>query len=338
MSLYYTLSNSKIVRCDGGVLRQDELMKLWNFVNMLLGSMYSTWIFRGESDENLREQYGYDTNTPDILAQCIFMAGEKGRICWNEKKFIDPDVVSTDNFRKICKILNKSIKEGCSSGSTGRIQKMQNFHSRNREFCEAFDDTENLVMGYHELPYDNRRKINLYYLSIIHTINSYKYHNTSGFVSATTSFKVAEQFTNGATIYGWVPKMPMSMTMRSMVKTIEYVLSRNVAGIKELGFPCCESSVYPGQKEISLRYGILPHFIVGFKAGSRFYVNPALFNTMDKLQEIDSFRKLNIFKRHLISYGLDVDQSDFEDFCRRTNFKRYYSFDGEKYQLHDLQH
>lgn len=52
---------------------------------------------------------------------------------------------------------------------------------------------------------------------------------------------------------------------------------------------------------------------------------------------LKSIQELNGFKHQLIMYGLDVNQSDFEDFCRLTNFKRYYTFDGEKYEIYCLE-
>ena len=54
------------------------------------------------------------------------------------------------------------------------------------------------------------------------------------------------------------------------------------------------------------------------------------------MQEMRSFQELNEFKNQLIMYGLDVDQRNFEEFCRMTNFKRYYTFDREKYEIHIL--
>lgn len=336
MPLYFALSKSKIIKGNGEILLQDELVKLWHFLNMLTGSRYSTIIMRGESNENLREQYNYDTNTPDLLAQCIFMAGEKGRICWNEKKFLDPDDTSVENFCAICKTLNKSIKEGRKSGNTNRTQKIQDFFSRNQEFCSTLEDIETLAGKYRGLPIDVRKKVNLYYLSIAHTINSHKYRKASSFVSTTTNPQVADLFTNDATIYGWVPRVTMERTMQNQIKPIEYVLTTSKPDIKQFGFPCCDTPVYPTQKEISLRCGILPHFIIGFQAGCHFYVNPAIFSTMNKLEEIDSFQKLCAFKKHLLLYGLDIDQSDFEEFCRKTNFKRYYTYNGDKYHLHRI--
>ena len=70
--------------------------------------------------------------------------------------------------------------------------------------------------------------------------------------------------------------------------------------------------------------------------GSKFYVNPAISRSMERMGALRSFKELNEYKRRLIMYGLDVDQSNFEDFCRMTNFKRYYTFDGEKYEIYCL--
>lgn len=336
MPLYFALSKSKIIKDNGEILLQDELVKLWHFLNMLTGSRCSTIIMRGESNENLREQYNYDTNTPNLLAQCIFMAGEKGRICWNEKKFLDPDDTSAENFCAICKTLNKSITEGCKSGNTNRTQKIQEFFSRNQEFCSTLEDIETLAGKYRGLPIDIRKKVNLYYLSIAHTINSHKYQKASSFVSTTTNPQVADSFTNDATIYAWVPRVTLRKTMRNEIKPIEYVITMVKPKVKQLGFPYYDTPVYPKQKEILLRYGVLPHFIIGFRTRCNFYVNPAIFNSMSKLEKINSFQELCALKKHLISYGLDVEQADFESFCRKTNFKRYYTYNGCEYQLHHL--
>lgn len=337
MPLYLALSNSKLMNDNGEVLSQEKLIKLWNFLNILTSSWHSTFfIMRGESDENLQKQYTYNTNTPELLAQCIFMAGEKGRICWSEKKFLDPDDTSPENFCSICTMLNKFIQEGCSRGNINRRQKMQDFFSRNQEFCNAIENVEDLAMKYKELSIDDRKQINLYYLSIAHTINCQKYQKASSFVSTTTNPQVADSFTNDATIYAWVPRVTLRKTMRNEIKPIEYVITMVKPKVKQLGFPYYDTPVYPKQKEILLRYGVLPHFIIGFRTRCNFYVNPAIFNSMSKLEKINSFQELYALKKHLISYGLDVEQADFESFCRKTNFKRYYTYNGCEYQLHHL--
>ena len=165
--LYFALSNSKILKDNGLPLCQRELVQLWNFMNMLTGSRYTTFIMRGESNENLRKQFNNDTNSPELLAQCIFMAGEKARLCWSEKKYLDPDDTSLDNFRSICKLLNTSIIDGRLRGSCSRKQRMQDFFIRNQEFCNAINETEDLIIKYNKLLTKDKKKVNLYSMIII---------------------------------------------------------------------------------------------------------------------------------------------------------------------------
>lgn len=64
----------------------DKAYRLKQFIGMvrLLRSM--NMFARGESDENLRNQFEWaDSNCPDVLADMLFMVGEKGRMCWMMK-------------------------------------------------------------------------------------------------------------------------------------------------------------------------------------------------------------------------------------------------------------
>ena len=319
---FSVLSSSELVNKNGGDLTQTESEKLCEFLDQLIGSQNSTIIARGESDENLKNQYNFDTENPELLAECIFMAGEKGRMCWNEKKFIDPDDTSSDNFRSICETLKKYIKEECK-GDTKKAKKMRVFYLRNKQFCDAFNSIDSLVCKYEKLLDNDKKMVNLYYLSIVHTIdNSSEYKEVSNFVSTSTNFSVAKNFSNYATIYGWVPRRPM----RKGIKSIDFVVIKYGSNVKKLKMPSCETPAFPKQKEIALRCGILPHFIIGFNIGQKFYVNPAIFNSPND-REMDD----------IVCNGLIIDQTDFEEFCNKyTKFKRYYTFDGNKYEMHVL--
>ena len=118
--------------------------------------------------------------------------------------------------------------------------------------------------------------------------------------------------------------------------TIDFVISENKKVVMDIGMPYCDTPVYPEQKEISLRCGFLPHFIIGFKVENEFYVNPAVFTSIDKMHAMESFKDLCKYRRHLMSYGLEVDQAGFEEFCKQTNYKRYYSYNGVKYNIYCL--
>ena len=68
---------------------------------------------------------------------------------------------------------------------------------------------------------------------------------------------------------------------RREYRTIDYVVTENEAVVKHSCMPYCDTPVYPGQKEVTLRCGFLPHFIIGFKVKNCFYVNPAVFSSME---------------------------------------------------------
>ena len=327
--LYFVLTECHLMDDNGQLLVQEDLLKIWELYNLMVGSTLSTFILRGESNENLISQFGADANDPVLLAKYLFMAGEKGRICWSEKEYLDPDDVSSENFKKVCGTLARYIREGCR-GNGGRADKMRDFVARNGAFCQAIENADKLVAKYDKLSKRKRHTLNLYYLSIAHTINSLAYKKASGFVSATTKGAVADDFTGDVCIYGWVPKET------GFNRTIDYVISENTEAVKNMGMPYCDTPVYPEQKEISLRCGFLPHFIIGFKVRNNFYVNPAVFTSIDKMREKRTFKKLSQYRSDLLRYGLNVDQTNFEEFCRMTHFKRFYTFDGVKYEIHSL--
>lgn len=79
--LYFVMNGCKLLNDEGIALSQDELLKLWNFYQMMVGSTLSTFILRGDSDENLRSQFDTDTQNPTLLAKYLFIVGEKGRMC-----------------------------------------------------------------------------------------------------------------------------------------------------------------------------------------------------------------------------------------------------------------
>lgn len=330
--LYNALLWRKLKNHDGDDLPQKDILKLWGFFNMMKLTRECSFVMRGESNVNLMDQFGTDANHPDLLAKYLFMTGVKGRICWENKRYLDPDDTRKENFETICKALARYIREGCR-GESGRAQRMRDFYNRNEAFCRAFESIDDIVSRYEKLKAKDRRKVNLYYLAIAHTINSYEYRKRSSIVSTTTDGSVAERFTSDVCIYGWVPRVAISHTRMNIIDVVD---TEETVFLRRKGLPYYESPVYLNQKEMALRCGFLPHFIVGFMVGSKFYVNPAISRSMDKLQELRSFQELTVFKHQLITNGLDVKQSNFEEFCRMTKFKRYYTFDGKNYEIHCL--
>lgn len=46
-SLFYMLSNQKLMNVDGNELSHEELLNLWEFYNLMKGSRNSSFIIRG---------------------------------------------------------------------------------------------------------------------------------------------------------------------------------------------------------------------------------------------------------------------------------------------------
>lgn len=334
-SLFFALSNLRLLKGDGSELSQEDLIKLWEFYNLMIGSTNSSLISRGESDRNLMKQFNVDSQNPIALAECLFMTGEKGRICWAENGGMDPDDLSTENFLNICQSLAKYIDEGMNSGGN-RAKRIKVFCEREDKFCKGLKNKAAIVKAYEKLKPEDKRKVNLIYLALAHTINDREYKETSGYLSTTTNDYIADRFAKDACIYGWVPKN--TWNSRARRRTIDLVDTNNSLALRHTGLPFCESAVFPEQREIAIRCGLLPHFIIGFTVGRCFYVNTAIFTAIGKMHGLSSFRELSSFRTNIQQFGLEINQENFEEFCQRTNFKRFYTFDGENYTLYKVVH
>lgn len=316
---------------EGDDLTTAQLYVLWSVMNFLTSSRSTTLIARGESDENLRKHYFADTEQLPLLLNTIFNIGEKGRLCLGNDDWIDPDDISIKNFEKITKLL-QSVLNTAYKGSTGRIKSMTDFISKNRDFANDFiSGGRNLNKKYERLESENKRLINMYYLSIVHTINSNEYKYQSIYLSASQDIEVAEHFKRSLLIIGWMPKHSFQ----------PYVASKNtnvfITICKTVGLPFAKTPVYPEQAEISVRYGLLPHFIIGVEIRNTFYVNPSLFETMELFASCDSIKQMAQLRMDIMMHGFKVNQENFLEYCRNTKYRRYFSFDGIQYRLNNLE-
>ena len=152
------LSNYRLLSCNGNELTLEELNKLFEFYNMMSGSLNSRFIFRGESNRNLMRQFNFDTRTPDMLSECLFMTGEKGRICWADNEGINPDDVSTENFLRICTSLAKYIDEGLRAGGN-RAKRIKAFCEKEEKFYDGINNGKTFVGVYEKLKPEEKRKV-----------------------------------------------------------------------------------------------------------------------------------------------------------------------------------
>lgn len=332
-AFWLKIGGARLMGADGNRLDAGQVLSFWNLCNMLGSSGGVTFVGRGESDENLRAQFlGTDSSDPVMLSSYIFVLGEKGRICRHDGDFTDPEDISPDAFRRMCGLIHSAVADA-GHGSAGRVGRMARFADENPEFFRGFGhgyDADSLVRKYGRLDAESRRAVNMCYLSMLHTINASSYRSQSGFISMTGDGGTAERFGRGLVLVGWIP------AGRGVARIFMHDNCRKEMRVpRESGLPYCRSAVYPEQREISVLYGLLPHFIIGFFVRNSFYVNPAVFDTMAAFAGIDSMREMQKLRRRVVCQGLDVDQSDFRDIVGRTSYRRYFTFDGDHYSHYE---
>lgn len=322
--------NCNLKNSDMNELTHKQCVTFCSFIMLLSSPRRMSLVARGESDDNLSKHYNVNTSDPQLLAQIMFNIGAKGRLCLHKEYGIDPDDTSPTNFKKICELMRSALRNA-GNGTSRRAIKMKSFISDNKCFVDEILNFESkLISKYDNLSTTEKRDINIYYLYILHTINSHKYNQISNFVSSSEYLDVAKEFAQNLLIVGWIPTYT-SLCYISSHKNHHYGCL-----CKSKQFPYINSPVYPEQAEISLRCGILPHFIIGFRIQNDFYVNPAIFETMNMFTSYQSDRKIAQLRDEVIKHGLRVDQSKFSEYCKMTNYKRYFTFDGQQYKNHNL--
>ncbi|MCK9157119.1 MAG: hypothetical protein M0P12_13720, partial [Paludibacteraceae bacterium] len=84
------------------ILSQDDTARFYDLCNIIFSSKNCQPIFRGDSLENMKEQFN-DYNDIYSFAYTLFITGIKSRNFWNEK-FFDMDDVSEEVFWRIGQI------------------------------------------------------------------------------------------------------------------------------------------------------------------------------------------------------------------------------------------
>ena len=293
---------------DADIASQAEKKGFMQFIERLKSSKGIRFVYRGES--NLNEQYNSGLENISVLSQHIFILGEKGRF------FLEDKLKKYDNsFEFIWKQFSQKVCK-LNFRCENTIKHVENFLENNKEIKQYFSDESNKTnfINHKDLPEDKRMKVSDYYLSLLHTIGK-SGNSRSYFLSSSRNISIAEEFKdNGIILYGWVPSQHLKD------KTIEYKkMEKRKSFIKSLGLPTYNIPVYPKQKEVCLKCGLLPHFILGFQHSNKFYINPST---------------LNPWQENIPYDGLDIDQPFFMEKLKESNYKRSFIFcDGEYYVI-----
>ena len=333
MNIKNKIYTSKIYLLGKPILEADKDIFL-NFIGHLLEKndrKECQIIYRGESKNKLFEIY----NSSDFTSfgHSLFLIGQKGKgylkMVYGKtehlRKWNIGDILE-DDFVKIFLIFYQIITE--ISG----VPKYADFYNANKSFVEYFgkiDKVEHFISTLKELKYSYQIKVRDYYLIQVHQFKDENYYPVSMMLSTTTNLKEAEKFSKKGNdkliIVGWIPKSLNKNKYRINFKylnSIDKILSNN-------DLPIVEKRFYPSQMEITLKGGLMPHYIVGYickNDGNEdvFEINPALL-------------KVGVENEEWIQNGLPINQEGIWEKIKRTQLSGifYVNIDGYFFDINE---
>ncbi|MDD6211032.1 MAG: hypothetical protein PUB21_10555 [Bacteroidales bacterium] len=291
-----------------------EYKKITNFFFKLRSSRYPPFrnlIFRGESISNLERKLGIDKDVAFYtnLSYFIFNIGDKGRVYQEEyrkqiptKKIHSINCSDTEFLGYIFEKFKKIFKESKNEEVCSFIEKDEAFVS----FFRKKENRETFISNIQGQNKDEQLLIRDYYLSILHKIGRIGFYKNSFFVSTTLQKGVAEKFTTNSDI------IFVSWILPNKKNEPESIL-------KKLSLPVSDSSIYSYQEEVTIKGGILPHFLIGYikRENNEFVINPHFFETQEPLDKI-------------IRGGIPIDQSNFRDILSQTNYRGFFVVGNEE--------
>lgn len=292
---------------NGKEISAEEQECFSSFLTHLKSSRKVCFIYRGEN--NLSNHYNTSLDNIPLLTQEIFLLGEKGRSFLGSPKLYD------NVFQFLWDKFNKKVC-GLNFKKPNTLKHVSTFLKENPSIKNYFSDNTNRdrFVNLSELPDKEKEAIADYYLAILHTIGKSVFPK-SYFLSTSKKRDVAEFFANneeGIILYGWIPRKGLK---KNIIKGID--LEEKCKIVERHSLPTCKSSVYPDQKEICLKYGLLPLFIIGFQHQNKFYVNPATLNTWND---------------DILYDGMHIDQTKFNEIFNASNYSSSFMFiDGTYY-------
>lgn len=320
------IMNGLIYKVNGEILNDYETEKFKTFYEYLSNNSKNIKIiYRGENYSNLKEKLNLcGDNDYYKLSQTIFLIGEKGRVYRNEyknkikdkRKVYPIDYIDEDLFNRIFDKLNLILQ------NKNNNPKIEKFISNNLEFADYFknksDNKKKFISKINTINKSIEKiKVKDYYLSLLHKIGTIGFHNNSFFISTTTNYDVAKSFAKNSEnsqkiiFVSWI-KYPIN----NIGINFNYLNSFKNR-ILQIGLPFYDKTFFPEQTEISIKGGLLPHFILGYVQleDKTFEINPNLF-----------FSAKNI--KNTIKNGFDIDQTGFSKSLNESDYNGFFTLNN----------
>lgn len=321
MFSFIDLLNSLCI-CDSDMneLELNDVQKVKSFVHSFVPSHGKTIVYRGNG--HLDKQFNLEEKgTKVTLPEYLFSFGDKSYYFWVDDVKADINSLDRRIFISIWDHIHKTITKVRRIHSINLRQHIRTFINGNEEFVAYFKDTTNKqaflnqIMGYKP---GIQKQIRDYYLGFIHTRGC---KPDTSFLSTSRNYKVAKKFAGekGIILVGWVVN---NNTLKHQNTYIDANDCQNKI-IQNLGLPTYSLSLYPEQQELSLKCGLLPHYMLGFQMDNDFIVNPSMVHDIQHRTKED-----------IIENGFNIDQSKIFNWLKNTSYKRIYGYyDGNFFSM-----
>ena len=283
-------------------------------------------LYRGIDDKYLHKVYNTGLENPPLLSEYIFLFGDKSRHFLrgvdDNKKVYDINDLSGSVFETIYEKLHLIFIEPEKIKDPKSREVVKQFVEKEQEALNFFQEKkkEDWLRRILSLSSQQRQNVKDYYLAFLHTVGE-KICGDSYGLSTSTDLEVVKRFAvhnnkKGIILVGWI-----SAKEKNIIKLM-CGGDKEIKKLKKMKMelPVFSNKLYKGQKEITLKCGLLPHFIVGYIYGDKwenFEVNPYIF-------QIEDYSKIK-------KEGLPIDQSEFLSKITGTHFTMYFQNYEEQY-------
>lgn len=321
---------SYILKTNGRGLSDEQRNHFFNCINKIYRNN-DKFIYRGDKKEKLYSIYGLEKDSLDneCFRDRLFILGAKANMFLTKLLGInDINIDEANNsvfnliFKMLSNLLNREFPFGLIRKFVGDFRKRElgiiNFFCNQYNEHLFIDTIDNLTPKQQIIVRD-------YYLGLLHHISKSDYYASSFLLSTSVDFSQASKFAsskeeknseNPIIIFGWVP-----YKYEGVLSVPDSKILGKEINMETIGLPIYEKSFFPYQKEVTLKGGLLPHYLLGYLHNQRsekiFEINPTLFETNDSWDGVE----------------LPVDQRTFHQRIENTLFGRYFTLDSEGQQF-----
>lgn len=310
-----SIEKCQILECGNFVpLTSSQYARLQKLCASISANNHVKFIYR--ADNRISEIYNVSENKSPSLAEIVFMVGEKGNAFF--KNFNgDCNHVTHEHIEKLFESLRDVVLNPSSNTNAVR-NRIPGFIFANHELYRFFSNRQNLDKFERAFSYQSEWLVNDYYEMFLHTVGRIGVNNKySDMLSTSLEQAAIRRFIheNSIMYVGWIHDC-------GFIKFSD--MNRRNKKIDYLRLPTYNSTLFPEQKEVCLKYGLPPHNIIGYFYDDQHFIVNHHFMLNNKNTETEKENTQTTIYDDISRHGFYIDQSNFLQYLRKTKYVRGY--------------